>query len=137
MRKAPARQRRGLQPKGLNDCSVAAIDQTPTGSPWGRDQAPHITAAIAIIRRATHEEAGTAPAPAAAVPASMPTVAAKGGGGGRRECGHCKRGRGNCNKREFAKHGGLLGFGAIGAISDARQRPHNQSGVGSMEQAYG
>jgi hypothetical protein len=93
------------------------------------------------MRRATHEEAGTAPAPATAVPAAMPTamptVAAKGGGGGRRQCGRCKRGRCNCNKREFAKHGGLLGFGAIGAISDARQRPLNQSGVASMEQAYG
>lgn len=135
--KSPGTTAPGPPTKGLNDCSVAAIDQTPTGSPWGRDQAPYITAAIAIIRRATHEEAGTAPAPAAAVPAAMPTVAAKGRGGGRRQCGRRKRGRGNCNKREFAKHDGLLQFGAISAISDARQRPLNQSGVGSMEQAYG
>jgi hypothetical protein len=64
------------------------------------------------------------------MPTAMPAVAAKGGSGGRRQRGRCKRGCGNCNKREFAKHGYLLGFGAIGAISDARQRPLNQRGVG-------
>jgi hypothetical protein len=76
---------------------------------------PDKTAAV-TIGGATNEEAWTTPAPA--VPATVPTVTAPGRGGGRRQRCHCKRSCGNCNKREFAKHGRLLRFGAASAIGE-------------------
>jgi hypothetical protein len=88
--------------------SIAAIDQAPARSPGGRDQSPHIAAAVTVsgigavpvITGPAGKEARTAPA---AVPSTMPpTMAAKGRGRGRRQGGHTERSRGNCNKREFA-----------------------------------
>src|ERR1700722_5867145 len=83
--------------------SIAAVYQAPARAPWRRNQLPHVAAAIAIavpvIGRAADVEAGTAPTPAA-MPTAVPT--APGRGGGRRQCGHTQRSRGNCNKREFA-----------------------------------
>src|SRR5712664_512012 len=81
--------------------SIAAIHQAPSGSPRGRDQSPHIAAAVTVtIGRAADEEAGAAPA---TVPSAVvPTVTAPGGGRSWRQRGRTQRCRGNCNKREFA-----------------------------------
>src|SRR5476651_1924293 len=81
--------------------SIAAVYQAPAGSPRRRGQSPHIAAAVAIGGSAD-EQAWTAEAPAAAMPATVPAVTAPGGSGSRRQSGHAQRGRGNCNKREFA-----------------------------------
>src|SRR5665213_26863 len=85
---SPARVRPGLFKDRMRRFgSIAAIYQPPAGSPWRRDQSPHIAAAIgvavAIIGRAADEEAGSAmpAAPAAMPPATMPTVTGKRGRG--------------------------------------------------------
>src|ERR1700679_2918643 len=96
---APARGSRGLLRSGMGRSRlVAAVDQAPAGTPRGRNQLPHIAAAV-TIGRATDEDARTAPAPAAAVPSTVPAVAAPGGGGGRRQRGHTERSRGDRYKR--------------------------------------
>src|SRR6266481_3432826 len=98
----PRPQRPGLLTPGVRGGrSIAAIHQPPARSPGRWDQSPHVAAAvtIAIIGRATDEDAWTTPA---AVPCTVPTVTAPGGGGSRRQRGRTQRCRGNCNEREFA-----------------------------------
>src|ERR1700722_3880158 len=88
----------GLSKQGSDDFrSIAAVGQAPAGSPRCRDQSAHIAAAvaIAIIARPADIEAGTAPAPTAAMPSTVPAMTAEGGGGGRRQRGHTQRSRGN------------------------------------------
>src|SRR5947199_6526733 len=88
-KKAPA-QRPGHQSQGEAQIrSVAAVHQPPARTPGGRDQAPHVAAAItaAVIGRAADEDAGTTPAPAVMmVPAMMPTAMVPATAPGRGRC---------------------------------------------------
>src|SRR5690349_599591 len=79
-KKKPRRGGRGVSQGGAQIRSVAAVHQPPARTPGGRNQTPHIAAAIsaAVIGRAADEDAGAAPAAIMMMPAAMVPAAAPG-----------------------------------------------------------
>jgi hypothetical protein len=106
--KKPRRGGRGVSQGEAQIRSVAAVYEPPAQTPGGRNQAPHMAAAISadVKGRAADEDARATPAvvmmvmPAAMMPAVVP--AAPGRGRCRHQRGCTQRCRGHCNEREFA-----------------------------------
>src|SRR6185503_8105772 len=83
LQKKPRRGGRGVSQGEAQIRSVAAVHQPPARTPGGRNQAPHVAAAIsaAVIGRAADEDAGATPAVITVMPAAAMVPAATPGRG--------------------------------------------------------